>query len=101
VQPEAMLRDLLDAATRWQVDGCDGQAQAALINQISPQVRAKAEALGLAAVADPSRWRSPQGYGLLFKVGSGCGTMLDAASGHGSQSETLPGLPAGHQQVET
>ena len=60
VQPEAMLRDLLDAATQWQVQGCDGQDQVGLINRISPQVRAKAEALGLAAVADPGRWHSAQ-----------------------------------------
>lgn len=68
MQPEAMLRDLLDAATQWQPQGCDGQAQMGLINQISPQVRAKADALGLAAVADPGRWHSAQGYSLLFKV---------------------------------
>ncbi len=68
VQPEALLRDLLDAATQWQQGGCNGQAQVALVKQISPQVRTKAEALGLAAVADPGKWQSAQGQGLLFKV---------------------------------
>jgi hypothetical protein len=65
MQDEALLEDLLEAATEW---GAGGGSRRQLLGRAAPMVRGRVEAAGLAAAADPGRWQSSRGCRLLLQV---------------------------------